>query len=168
MALQTNVLQDGQWVTQTVDVRSVIEANDNVVKKPTFQPSSRPVTCGILSRTVLESPVTHWVLSARLRSLQQNDIAFIGVSWLTCFPDPTLRVPLCCLGSCYGVRLTISILTEAAGLPCRDSRTAQRRSISRRHKKERLSISYHKRQAARIRGQFVAGKEPAKQSDRQV
>jgi hypothetical protein len=82
MAFQTNVLQDGQWVTQTVDLRSVIEASDDPQARPELQSLHKPATCGVLTRTVIESPVVHWILPARLRSMQHNDVAFIGVSKL--------------------------------------------------------------------------------------
>jgi hypothetical protein len=88
MALQTNVLQDGQWVTQTVDLRAVIEANDDKSAQLSLQPSVRPPTRGIMSRTVIESPITRWILPARLRSLQQNDVAFIGVSRIAALNSP--------------------------------------------------------------------------------
>lgn len=35
---------------------------------------------GLLSQTVIQSPLAHWILPARMRSMVNNDVAFIGVS----------------------------------------------------------------------------------------
>lgn len=80
MAFQTNVLRDGQWVTETINLQTVLKAsaaNSGALPLPklTTGPSR-----GILTRTVIESPVVHWILPVRLRSANHNDVAFIGVS----------------------------------------------------------------------------------------
>lgn len=80
MAFQTDVLRNGEWVTETVALDSVIEGKSDV-KSLTPQPRlDQPPIYGILTRTVIESPVAHWMLPVRLRSAQHMDIAIIGVS----------------------------------------------------------------------------------------
>ncbi|KUI63102.1 hypothetical protein VP1G_10219 [Cytospora mali] len=72
---QSHVLENGQWVTRTTNV-------DDILSKPTMKPTKQirqpPPQCGIMTRTVVESPVAHWIIPVRLRSPQHNDIAFVG------------------------------------------------------------------------------------------
>ena len=87
MAFQTSVLRDGEWVTETVNFHAALQhasaAAAASAPGPTLDTQAPPPVCGILSRTVVESPIVHWVLPVRLRSKAHNDIAFIGVSILT-------------------------------------------------------------------------------------
>ncbi|XWW95079.1 hypothetical protein V2A60_003030 [Cordyceps javanica] len=77
MAFQTNVLRDGQWVTQTVNLQDALDAS--ATEKPRSDPRlPEPPTLGVLTRTVVESPVTRWILPLSIRSSKQQDIAFIG------------------------------------------------------------------------------------------
>ncbi|KAH8847312.1 hypothetical protein MCOR27_005196 [Pyricularia oryzae] len=79
MSFQTNVLQDGQWVTQTVDLNAVLKAsNSKAVDKAPRIPVAKAPRCGIFTRTVVESPVVRHVLPCRLRCADQADIAFVG------------------------------------------------------------------------------------------
>ncbi|KAF5638906.1 thermotolerance [Fusarium tjaetaba] len=77
MAFQSSVLRDGEWVTQTVNFQDALKASSTTAKAAE-NPSLKAPECGILSRTVIESPVVHWILPVCLRSLSHNDIAFIG------------------------------------------------------------------------------------------
>ncbi|TLD31020.1 hypothetical protein PspLS_02901 [Pyricularia sp. CBS 133598] len=79
MSFQTNVLQDGQWVTQTVDLNAVLKAsNSKAVDKAPRIPVAKPPRCGIFTRTVVESPVVRHVLPCRLRCADRADVAFVG------------------------------------------------------------------------------------------
>ncbi|KAJ6444241.1 thermotolerance protein [Purpureocillium lavendulum] len=82
MAFQTSVLRDGEWVTETVNFHAALQhasaAAAASAPGPTLDTQATPPVCGILSRTVVESPIVHWVLPVRLRSKAHNDIAFIG------------------------------------------------------------------------------------------
>ncbi|KAK7743196.1 hypothetical protein SLS53_004281 [Cytospora paraplurivora] len=73
---QSHVLENGQWVTRMTNV-------DDLLSKPTMKPAKQirqpPPQCGIMTRTVVESPVAHWIIPVRLRSPQHNDIAFVGL-----------------------------------------------------------------------------------------
>lgn len=79
MSFQSNFLRDGTWVTETVTVQDAL-------KQPTPKagPSAghhrRAPTCGILTKTVVESPIVRWTIPVRMRSNAHKDIAFIGVS----------------------------------------------------------------------------------------
>ena len=78
MAFQTSILRDGEWVTETVNLQAALKASATPKPSTVSQPNSP--TCGILSRTVVESPIVRWILPVRLRAYTNNDIAFIGVS----------------------------------------------------------------------------------------
>ncbi|KAK2678124.1 Cleavage/polyadenylation specificity factor, A subunit, N-terminal [Fusarium oxysporum f. sp. vasinfectum] len=77
MAFQSSVLRDGEWVTQTVNFQDALKAS-STTPKVASDPSLKAPECGILSRTIIESPVVHWILPVCLRSRSHNDIAFIG------------------------------------------------------------------------------------------
>ncbi|ROT38696.1 hypothetical protein SODALDRAFT_277774 [Sodiomyces alkalinus F11] len=77
MALQTNVLRDGQWRTETVNLHTILKGT-STPNPPAEDTPPEPPSCGILTRTIVESPVAHWVLPARLRSARYNDVVFVG------------------------------------------------------------------------------------------
>ncbi|TWU75557.1 hypothetical protein ED733_006221 [Metarhizium rileyi] len=76
MEFQTSILRDGEWVTETVDLQAALKAS--TAPKSATRAHPTPPSCGILSRTIVESPIVHWILPVRLRSETQNDIAFVG------------------------------------------------------------------------------------------
>ncbi|KAF4465208.1 thermotolerance [Fusarium albosuccineum] len=77
MAFQSSSFRDGQWVTETVNLQDALKAS-SAAPKAASEPRPEAPTCGILSRTIIESPVIHWILPAWLRSRSHNDIAFVG------------------------------------------------------------------------------------------
>ncbi|KAI9824416.1 MAG: hypothetical protein M1832_001951 [Thelocarpon impressellum] len=80
MSLQTRVLVDGVWTTRTVDLETIITQNSEP-KKPSGkmqEPDIRAPTMGLLSRTVVRSPSVNWILPARIRHEDKNDIVFVG------------------------------------------------------------------------------------------
>lgn len=77
MAFQSHVLENGQWVTRTNNINDLLNSRA-AVAKPATERHHGP-QCGIMTRTVAQSPVAHWILPVRLRSSQHNDIAFVGV-----------------------------------------------------------------------------------------
>ncbi|KAK1479472.1 thermotolerance protein [Colletotrichum abscissum] len=77
MAFQTNVFRNGAWVTETIDLQTVLRGS--TTNTSAVAPSlPAPPSCGILTRTVIDSPIARWVLPARLRSAHHNDVAFVG------------------------------------------------------------------------------------------
>ncbi|KAB5572120.1 mono-functional DNA-alkylating methyl methanesulfonate N-term-domain-containing protein [Coniochaeta sp. 2T2.1] len=76
MSLQTTVLRDGQWVTETVGLHTVLKS---LAPKTSKKPKSiKAPTCGLLTRTVAETGLVHHILPVRLRSTHHNDVAFVG------------------------------------------------------------------------------------------
>ncbi|KAJ0320394.1 hypothetical protein COL5a_009751 [Colletotrichum fioriniae] len=77
MAFQTNVFRNGAWVTEIIDLQTVLRGS--TTNTSAVAPSlPAPPSCGILTRTVIDSPIARWVLPARLRSAHHNDVAFVG------------------------------------------------------------------------------------------
>ena len=76
MALQANDSEQGSWVTENVTIQALLSANDPPAPA---NGDSLPPECGLLTRTVIESPIVQWILPVRLRSAAHNDVAFIGV-----------------------------------------------------------------------------------------
>ena len=83
MAFQTNVFRGGEWITETVDLHAVLKSQA-APKAPTKQTTFKAPQCGLLTRTVVESALANSILPVRLRSPENNDIAFVGVR----VPDP--------------------------------------------------------------------------------
>lgn len=81
MAFQSHVFENGHWVSTESTLQDVL--NKPNTARPTAQ-TRPPPRCGILTRTVIQSSVAHWILSVRLRSPQHNDVAFVGVSRVPC------------------------------------------------------------------------------------
>lgn len=78
MAFQSHVLEDGRWVMRTANINDVINnSNNKAAASPAPQRQPAPA-CAVMTRTIVHSPVAHWILSVRLRSSQHNDVAFIG------------------------------------------------------------------------------------------
>ncbi|PVH85978.1 hypothetical protein DL98DRAFT_650482 [Cadophora sp. DSE1049] len=80
MALATNTLVDGEWVTRTLDVNTVLRHYDQQDRDAatTFKEVEKAPKLGLLTQTVIRSPQVHWILPARLRDNSKNDVAFIG------------------------------------------------------------------------------------------
>ncbi|KAH6899044.1 mono-functional DNA-alkylating methyl methanesulfonate N-term-domain-containing protein [Thelonectria olida] len=77
MAFQSAVLRDGEWVMERVNLQDALKASTDP-KLPPVAESPEVPDCGILSRTVIDSPYAHWIIPVRLRSEHHNDIAFVG------------------------------------------------------------------------------------------
>ena len=75
---RTNVLRNGEWVTETVDIQTFLKSKSAQGPKRAEQ-AETPI-CGLLTRTVADSQMVKSVLPVRLRSPHHNDVAFIGVS----------------------------------------------------------------------------------------
>lgn len=81
MAFEASVLQNGQWTTRTLDVNTVLrhyDQQDQEATANTVEIEKAPVL-GLLTQTVIRSPIVHWILPVKLRDSGTNDVAFIGV-----------------------------------------------------------------------------------------
>ncbi|TGJ87425.1 hypothetical protein E0Z10_g1393 [Xylaria hypoxylon] len=77
-SLQTHVFVNDEWVTRTVTAEELIGETSRPRTKAVVPASPKPPTCGILTRTIIESPVIRWVLPVQLRSSHLNDVALVG------------------------------------------------------------------------------------------
>ncbi|KAF3354472.1 hypothetical protein VD0002_g10087 [Verticillium dahliae] len=77
MAFQTNVFRDGEWRTETVHISTILQKSAATPAAPTPVLPEAPA-CGILTRTLVQSPLVHWILPTHLRSARYNDVAFVG------------------------------------------------------------------------------------------
>ncbi|KAK8188013.1 mono-functional DNA-alkylating methyl methanesulfonate N-term-domain-containing protein [Phyllosticta capitalensis] len=100
MALQTGVLENGQWVTRNVDIYQLLALQnrlreDQPPRNPApAEPAMDQPTVGLLSRTVLRSPIINWIIPARIRHREKNDVVFIGEDFIhlkEVLPDANLR-----------------------------------------------------------------------------
>ena len=84
MAFETNTLINGEWTTRTLDINTVLKHFDQEGKETNIRDLDieRAPTLGLLTQTVIRSPLVHWILPARLRNPERNDVAFIGVRLL--------------------------------------------------------------------------------------
>ena len=81
MAFETSILQNGEWTTRTLDVNTVLrhyDLQDQEATANAVEIESAPVL-GLLTQTVIRSPLVHWILPVKLRDPETNDVAFIGV-----------------------------------------------------------------------------------------
>ena len=84
MAFETNTLVNGEWTTRTLDINTVLKHFDQESKETNIRDldiETAP-TLGLLTQTVVRSPLVHWILPVRLRNRERNDVAFIGVRLL--------------------------------------------------------------------------------------
>jgi hypothetical protein len=87
MAFATNTLVNGEWTTRTVDVNAVLRHYDQQDKEAATNSVEveRPPVLGLLTQTVIRSPLVHWILPVKLRGMTTNDVAFIGVGGSSSF-----------------------------------------------------------------------------------
>ena len=76
MASTNHLTDDGGPATRS---GGGLQQGSEAYRLPGQQPKSLP-ECGILSKTVVESPVANYILPARIRSNLYKDLAFVGVS----------------------------------------------------------------------------------------
>ncbi|KAI0431665.1 mono-functional DNA-alkylating methyl methanesulfonate N-term-domain-containing protein [Xylaria sp. FL1042] len=78
-SLQTHVFVNDEWVTQTITAEELIGTTSrSPAELPAAPPAPKPPTCGVLTRTIIDSPVIRWVLPVQLRSSRFNDVALVG------------------------------------------------------------------------------------------
>ena len=98
MSFETRVFENGAWVTRVVGLQEAVEANrrreeaKTKLQAPKPKPREVPPSIGILTRTLVQSPVIRWIIPARIRNKDKNDVIFIGVRTK---PILTIDVVLC-------------------------------------------------------------------------
>ncbi len=79
MSIPTSVYENGRWVTRYQDVHHVLAQNRNseTVQVEKVAESEKPPCYGLLSRTIVSTPVIKWIIPARIRHPEKNDVLYI-------------------------------------------------------------------------------------------
>ena len=87
MSLQTNVFENGRWVTRNIDPYQARAQNAEPLRKAKIEPSSirlaKEPSLGLVTQTLVRSPVIKWILPARVRHPDRNDVLFITADSVT-------------------------------------------------------------------------------------
>lgn len=82
MSVQTQVLVHGQWTTRTMDIHHILARNrEEEPAAPSTKASpeiNTPPVMGVLTSTISRSPVYNWIIPARIRHKDKNDVVCIG------------------------------------------------------------------------------------------
>ena len=75
-------LLNGVWTIRTVDLQTILDHNQPTTPdKPSMaKPDIRPPTLGVMTKSLVASPVINFIIPARVRSKDKNDVVFVGVS----------------------------------------------------------------------------------------
>jgi len=79
MSLQTNVFENGRWVTRSIDPYQMRARNMDKEKNAMSRPNpAKAPSLGLLTKTLVRSSVTKWILPVRVRHQSKNDVLFIA------------------------------------------------------------------------------------------
>lgn len=80
MSFETQVLVDRVYVTKRVRLEDILKRNEKKSREETEVKEVRHAPqYGVLTRTVLPSPAFNWIVPARIRHGEKNDVVFVGV-----------------------------------------------------------------------------------------
>ncbi|KAF2837311.1 hypothetical protein M501DRAFT_938234 [Patellaria atrata CBS 101060] len=86
MSLQSMVrLPNGELVSRNMDIHQILAANREQAPKETAPkkiPQEEIPVFGLLSRTVIRSPMINYIFPARIRHKDKNDVLFIGEDFI--------------------------------------------------------------------------------------
>ncbi|KAG9231393.1 mono-functional DNA-alkylating methyl methanesulfonate N-term-domain-containing protein [Amylocarpus encephaloides] len=80
MTFETSSYTNGQWTRRTLDVDTVLQYYDRERREAMashVEVEDAPVL-GLLTQTVIRSPLVHWILPVQIRDQKCNDVAFVG------------------------------------------------------------------------------------------
>lgn len=81
MSIQTRSFVNGAWITQTVDVHHLVAQNRERCQQERpatpLEPPQKPPLMGVLSQTLIRSPVAKFIIPARIRHESKNDVVYI-------------------------------------------------------------------------------------------
>ncbi len=82
MSVQTRSLVNNQWTTRTVDIHQIMAGNRSPVdkQKPTTNgtlSAPKAPALGLLTQTLVKSPVIRYIIPARIRHQKYNDVLLI-------------------------------------------------------------------------------------------
>lgn len=68
---------DGRFLEREVDIETILSGNSS--QKGIKLEVSKSPKIGLLTQTVIDSPISNWILPARLGNVDDHDVVFIGV-----------------------------------------------------------------------------------------
>lgn len=79
MSVQTRVMLDGRWTTTTLDIHQILARNREEKQELANGSPAEPgrPALGILTRTLVTSPVVKSIIPARVRHRSRNDVVFV-------------------------------------------------------------------------------------------
>lgn len=87
MSLQTNVFENGRWITRNIDPYQARAQNTEPQRKEKTESSSlslaKEPSLGLVTHTLVRSPVIKWIIPARVRHPHKNDVLFITADSVT-------------------------------------------------------------------------------------
>ncbi|KAL8716536.1 MAG: hypothetical protein Q9225_006141 [Loekoesia sp. 1 TL-2023] len=78
MSVQTRVMADGRWTTRTLDIHQILARNrEEKTAMQNLPTGPKPPVVGLLTKTVVGSPIIKTIIPARVRHRSKNDVIFI-------------------------------------------------------------------------------------------
>lgn len=78
--ISTAVWTGDRFTERQVDIGTILSQGKGKAKEEVEPEPEKLPSTGLLSQTVIESPVSHWIFAANLGDASERDVAFIGVS----------------------------------------------------------------------------------------
>lgn len=86
MSIQTSVYIEGYWTTINVDINHIIARNRDTrlqeTPDPEYDREPVPLLLGLLTQTVVRSPVIKSIIPAQIRNRGKNDVVFVYGNYL--------------------------------------------------------------------------------------
>ena len=79
MSFPTRVLENGEWVTRYQDAYDLLRRNRDSETQQVEAPKEipKPPSLGVISRTLTGSSIVKWIIPARVRHADKNDVLYI-------------------------------------------------------------------------------------------
>ena len=80
MSIPTSIYENGRWVTRYQDVHHVLAQNRDpeTIKVKEAAEAPKPPSLGLLTQTVVRTPVVNWIIPARIRHPEKNDVLYVS------------------------------------------------------------------------------------------
>lgn len=83
MSVPTEIVENGRWVirfddSDRVPARNQEQLAESSKPKKQFLNVPKPPSLGVLTRTLVKTPVLKWIIPARIRHQTKNDVLFIS------------------------------------------------------------------------------------------
>ncbi|KAL8829096.1 MAG: hypothetical protein Q9170_006314 [Blastenia crenularia] len=78
MSLQTRVLENGRWTARTLDIHQILARNrEEKMEIQNLSTGPKPPVFGLLTKTIMRSPIIQAIIPARIRHRTKNDVVFV-------------------------------------------------------------------------------------------